>query len=85
MVAIRQNAQSTEVPAVSEVADAWSGLNGQNMVGGASGWICLDNSGNPYDKAIPIVRFTVRGPEFVAVAWPAGRPPSPDCQIPPGG
>jgi hypothetical protein len=83
--AIRQNTQSTQVPAVSDVADAWSGLNGRNMVGGASGWICLDNAGNPYDKAIPIVRFTVNGPEFVKLAWPTGSPPPPNCQIPPGG
>jgi hypothetical protein len=75
----------TQEPALYGAGAAWSELSGPNTVQGASGWICLDNSGNPYDKAIPLVRFTAGGPVFVKVLWPAGHPPPPICQIPPGG
>ncbi len=51
--------------------------------GGASGWICLDNYGNPYDKAVPIVELAPDGSQrFVQIAWPEGQPPQSPC-LPP--
>lgn len=50
---------------------------------GASGWICLDVHGNPYDKAVPVVELTPKGDaRFVKIAWPEGRPPGKEC-LPP--
>jgi hypothetical protein len=78
--------QQTPMPSLQDIAHEWPQLNGVSKVDGASGWICLDNAGNPYDKAVPIVRYGGSGrPVFVATAWPAGSLPSPSCTIPPGG
>lgn len=50
---------------------------------GASGWICLDAHGNPYDKAVPIVELTPDShARFVRLAWPEGKPPAAEC-LPP--
>ena len=44
---------------------------------GASGWICLDKHGSPYDKAVPIVEVTAEGrARFDTLARPEGKPPS---------
>lgn len=74
------------IPSLQDIATGWKQLNGAETVQGASGWICLDNSGNPYDKAVPIVRFSASNkPVFVTLAWPDGtQPPSP-CLIPKNG
>lgn len=51
---------------------------------GASGWICLDNHGNPYNKAVPVVELAPDAPHqrFAALAWPEGKPPDARC-LPP--
>ena len=86
IAAIRLTDTGGQVPSPSEIAGAWSQLNGPSMVGGASGWICLDNAGNPYDKAIPVDKYSISGkPVFATLAWPSGSPPQRGCQIPPGG
>ncbi|OII61944.1 hypothetical protein BJP40_30130 [Streptomyces sp. CC53] len=70
------------LPPVADVARQWPQVKGSLKVQGASGWICLDNYGNPYNKAVPVVQVTRGTPVFVAMAWPEGKPPSEDC-LPP--
>jgi ABC-type branched-subunit amino acid transport system substrate-binding protein len=72
----------SRVPPLADVARQWPQVKGSLKVAGASGWICLDNHGNPYDKAVPVVQLTRTTPRFVAMAWPEGRPPAADC-LPP--
>ncbi|MFF7752791.1 hypothetical protein ACFZCP_26915 [Streptomyces sp. NPDC007971] len=70
-------------PALADVGLQWPQVKGSLRVGGASGWICLDVHGNPYDKAVPIVELTPEGgSRFVKIAWPEGKPPSKEC-LPP--
>lgn len=70
-------------PALADVGLQWPQVKGSLRVNGASGWICLDAHGNPYDKAVPIVELTPKGTSrFVRIAWPKGRPPSKEC-LPP--
>jgi ABC-type branched-subunit amino acid transport system substrate-binding protein len=71
------------VPALSDVGLQWPQVKGSLRVNGASGWICLDAHGNPYDKAVPIVELTPEGgSRFVRIAWPEGKPPAKQC-LPP--
>ncbi|AIR99849.1 ABC transporter substrate-binding protein [Streptomyces glaucescens] len=70
-------------PPLTDVGLQWPQVKGSLRVNGASGWICLDVHGNPYDKAVPIVELTARGrAEFVEIAWPEGKPPGREC-LPP--
>lgn len=70
-------------PALADVGLQWPQVKGSLRVDGASGWICLDVHGNPYDKAVPIVELTPEGgARFVRIAWPEGKPPAKDC-LPP--
>ncbi|OPF83734.1 hypothetical protein VT50_0202745 [Streptomyces antioxidans] len=77
-------AEGEKLPGLAAVASIWPRLNGPGRVEGASGWICLDRSGSPYDKAVPLVQldFTSKRPALVAVAWPEGKPPSKSCAVP---
>ncbi|MEV7384778.1 hypothetical protein [Streptomyces sp. NPDC091215] len=71
------------VPALADVGLQWPQVKGSLRVDGASGWICLDVHGNPYDKAVPIVELRPGGgSRFVTIAWPEGKPPSAEC-LPP--
>ncbi|MDX3387953.1 hypothetical protein PV682_41915 [Streptomyces niveiscabiei] len=71
------------VPPLADVGLQWPQVKGSLRVSGASGWICLDAHGNPYDKAVPIVELTATGGNrFVRLAWPEGRPPAREC-LPP--
>ncbi|WP_371669841.1 hypothetical protein OG985_20690 [Streptomyces sp. NBC_00289] len=71
------------VPPLADVGLQWPQVKGSLRVNGASGWICLDVHGNPYDKAVPIVELTPEGgSRFVRIAWPEGKPPSKEC-LPP--
>ncbi|MEU6092594.1 hypothetical protein ABZ865_38625 [Streptomyces sp. NPDC047085] len=71
------------VPALRDVGLQWPQVKGSLRVDGASGWICLDVHGNPYDKAVPIVELTPEGgSRFVRIAWPEGKPPAKEC-LPP--
>ncbi|MEU1281379.1 hypothetical protein [Streptomyces sp. NPDC005805] len=70
------------VPDLGRIRDAWLRLHGMGKVEGASGWICLDNYGNPYNKAVSVVELSPDAPgriRFVGLAWPTGRPTSADC------
>ncbi|RSS43489.1 ABC transporter substrate-binding protein [Streptomyces sp. WAC08241] len=82
--AIRQaTPQGARHPAAADVAAQWPQVKGSLRVEGASGWICLDNYGNPYDKAVPIVELAPDGSQrFVQIAWPEGQPPQSPC-LPP--
>ncbi|MEV5442299.1 hypothetical protein AB0N23_07100 [Streptomyces sp. NPDC052644] len=67
------------VPPLDQVAKQWPHIKGSLRVEGASGWICLDNYGNPYNKAVPVVQLTRGAPRFVRMAWPEGEPPGTEC------
>ncbi|MEO3756052.1 hypothetical protein [Streptomyces sp. B6B3] len=74
------------IPSPDEVASSWARMHGGsgNFVHGASGWICLDAYGRPYNKAVSIVELdpATRSISFEGLAWPAGGPPDEDCQLP---
>ncbi|MGX1883651.1 ABC transporter substrate-binding protein [Streptomyces sp. NPDC055287] len=73
-----------KLPAIRDVVTQWPQLKGPLKVEGASGWICLDNHGNPYNKAVPIVELARDGSQrFVEIAWPEEKAPAQDC-LPPG-
>ncbi|GAA2795884.1 ABC transporter substrate-binding protein [Streptomyces showdoensis] len=83
--AIRQaTPDKAAYPELADVPVQWPQVKGSLRVQGASGWICLDNFGNPYNKAVPIVELAQDGTQrFVEIAWPEGRPPAESC-LPPG-
>ncbi|MBT2383290.1 ABC transporter substrate-binding protein [Streptomyces sp. ISL-11] len=74
---------SVSLPTLAEVTNSWLRLHGANRVNGASGWICLDQYGNPYNKAVPIVHLdpATKTAAFDRLAWPEGRPPDANCSI----
>ncbi|MCX4549052.1 hypothetical protein [Streptomyces sp. NBC_01500] len=79
----KARASSSILPDIDDVGREWSKLQGPLRVEGASGWICLDNYGNPYDKAVPIVELAADGtPHFKELAWPKKNPPNQEC-VPP--
>ncbi|MFJ8662433.1 ABC transporter substrate-binding protein [Streptomyces sp. NPDC093795] len=82
--AIRQaTPQGSHYPELADVVTQWPQVKGSLRVQGASGWICLDNYGNPYNKAVPIVELAQDGSQrFVQIAWPEGKPPTLSC-LPP--
>ncbi|MFG3039051.1 ABC transporter substrate-binding protein [Streptomyces sp. NPDC048330] len=82
--AIRQaTPEGAAYPAKEDVGTQWPQVKGSLRVEGASGWICLDNHGNPYNKAVPIVELAQDGTQrFVQTAWPEGGPPTAAC-LPP--
>ncbi|WP_369234025.1 hypothetical protein AB5J56_19605 [Streptomyces sp. R21] len=76
-------ADGQQAPALADVGNQWTLVKGSQRVPGASGWICLDNHGNPYDKAVPVVELTPQGTSrFVKIAWPEEKPPAKEC-LPP--
>ncbi|MGH8906625.1 MAG: ABC transporter substrate-binding protein [Egibacteraceae bacterium] len=59
-----------------EVGDALNGLHGDFAVPGASGWISLDERGDPVNKAIPILELHPDGTvEFLALSAAPFIPP----------
>ncbi|MGW7617566.1 caspase, EACC1-associated type [Streptomyces antimycoticus] len=76
--------EGQKLPDLAEVAANWSRLTGGRKVEGASGWICLDLSGHPYNKAVAVAQldFVGRHPKLLTVAWPERRPPSKSCATP---
>jgi hypothetical protein len=80
------------IPTLREIGTDWDALRGVHKVDGASGWICIDNKGNAYNKAVAVVRLDPEArderPTFVGLAWPKRVPPpkgqegSGSCQIP---
>ncbi|MFE0172662.1 amino acid ABC transporter substrate-binding protein [Streptomyces sp. NPDC059002] len=81
------NAQTEgTVPPLKRVSDMWQRLEAANRVAGTSGWICLTNAGNAYDKPVAVVELnpSTRKLEFVGIGWPKGRPQPEDCRVPSG-
>ncbi|MDF5754547.1 hypothetical protein [Spongiactinospora sp. TRM90649] len=74
----------TEVPSTGHVREVLSDLNAAFRIRGASGWICLTNAGNPYDKPLAVVRLDPAADRLVfeGVAWPEGGPPADECVVP---
>ncbi|MFF8711850.1 hypothetical protein ACF07T_10475 [Streptomyces sp. NPDC015184] len=75
-----------EVPTADRIRKDLGKLNADLRVRGASGWICLTNAGNPYNKALSVVHLEPGSKKltFEGVAWPTGRAPAQedDCVIP---
>ncbi|WP_267243446.1 hypothetical protein [Streptomyces sp. PR69] len=70
------------IPELSSIKDSWLRLHGMGKVEGASGWICLDNYGNAYNKPVAVVELAPDDPariRFVGLAWPNGEPTPADC------
>ncbi|MEV0576379.1 hypothetical protein [Streptomyces sp. NPDC050392] len=80
----RATTDGKELPGLEDVGGQWPRVKGSLRVRGASGWICLDNHGNPYNKAVPVVELAPDAPHqrFAALAWPEGKPPDARC-LPP--
>ncbi|WP_409239204.1 amino acid ABC transporter substrate-binding protein [Streptomyces sp. PA5.6] len=79
------NAQTEgTVPPLKRVSDMWQRLEAVNRVRGTSGWICLTNAGNAYDKPVAVVELDPRTEKlrYVGVGWPTGRPQPDDCRVP---
>lgn len=74
----------TEVPSTDRIKQDFAHLNLASRVQGASGWICLTNAGNPYNKASFVVRLDPASAKlkFEGVAWPEGRVPPRNCAVP---
>jgi hypothetical protein len=75
---------STRIPGLGEVFSGWQQLRSANKVLGTTGWICLDNKGNAFNKAVALVRLDPawKGDEklrFDHVAWPTGAPLTATC------
>jgi ABC-type branched-subunit amino acid transport system substrate-binding protein len=72
------------VPSLDDVENSWLRLHGGDRVSGASGWICLDRYGNPYNKAVSVVELDPATEDIVfrGLAWPEGDPPDQDCLLP---
>jgi hypothetical protein len=82
----RQTSDNISLPSLQLIAANWGALSGTHTVSGASGEICLENDGNPYDKLVPIVKYSIDvNPQPVGPAWPAGSPLSSPCVVPSAG
>ncbi|MFC4033894.1 ABC transporter substrate-binding protein [Streptomyces polygonati] len=77
---------NVRIPRLPEVGHSRDNMHGTTPVRGASGWICLDNYGNAYDKAVAVVRLdpAAHATRLVGIAWPTGGPPPADCTAPRG-
>ncbi len=80
---------ASAVPGRERVGQQWALLQSRHRVRGASGWICLTNGGNPYDKPVSVVeldpapgRNTGGRLKFVGLGWPTGREQPENCVIP---
>lgn len=79
-----KRAYRNAVPTSRAVTKEWAFTSDQGGgVAGSTGMLCLDNTGNPYNKAVSIVTLdpTERSVRFEAPAWPK-KQPSRDCTVP---
>ncbi len=74
------------IPSRERVAAQWARLESAHRVVGTSGWICLTNAGNPYDKPVSVVELdpVKETLAFVGLGWPEGRPQPSGCVVPSG-
>ncbi|MGH4029050.1 ABC transporter substrate-binding protein [Actinomycetota bacterium Odt1-20B] len=79
-------AKKGTVPTLERVAAQWPRLESTNRVWGTSGWICLTNSGNPYDKPVAVVTLNPRTKkvDFSKIGWPNKKPQPQNCVVPSG-
>lgn len=81
-----QGSDPSGVPDLRTIGQQWGKLQSRHRVHGTSGWVCLTNGGNPYDKPVAVVELDpVRGGgklKFVGLGWPTGRPQPDNCVIP---
>jgi ABC-type branched-subunit amino acid transport system substrate-binding protein len=75
------------IPRLDEVWGGWRRLKGSEKVHGTTGWICLANDGNAYDKAVHLVSLDPAWKEgrkitFERVVWPAGEKLEATCTAP---
>ncbi|MDI3421587.1 ABC transporter substrate-binding protein [Streptomyces luteolus] len=83
----RQAEGGKRIPRLDEVASGWHQLKSVNKIRGTTGWICLDNHGNAFNKAVHRVRLDPKWRpdqklDFVGVAWPEGKPLDATCTAP---
>lgn len=83
----RQAEGGKRIPRLDEVASGWHQLKSVNKIRGTTGWICLDNEGNAFNKAVHRVRLDPAWKQnakldFVDVAWPSGTPLNDTCTAP---
>jgi hypothetical protein len=79
-------AADTGIPGLADLRNQWKATYSSKGVAGVTGWLCLDNDGNPYNKAVAVVTLhpSDRSIRFDGVGWPTGKP-SPDCEVPSNG
>ncbi|MGW5692432.1 caspase, EACC1-associated type [Streptomyces asiaticus] len=67
---------SSPLPSTSDVGIVLRRLHGRMAVRGASGWICPDDQGYPYNKAVAVLTLDGKSalPRLNGVAWPEGKP-----------
>ncbi|UFQ17611.1 MULTISPECIES: amino acid ABC transporter substrate-binding protein [Streptomyces] len=73
------------VPPLERVASEWPRLESKYRVNGTSGWICLTNAGNAYNKPVAVVELDPRTKkvDFVGIGWPENGRAQPDnCIVP---
>ncbi len=81
------NAQAVgSIPSRERVAAEWPRLEAAHRVRGTSGWICLTNGGNAYDKPVAVVQLDPRTRKvaFVGLGWPEKKPQPAECVVPSG-
>ncbi|MEV0255872.1 amino acid ABC transporter substrate-binding protein [Streptomyces sp. NPDC050732] len=79
------NAQTEgTVSPLRRVSDMWQRLEAVNRVRGTSGWICLTNAGNAYDKPVAVVELNPRTEklQYVGIGWPEDKAQPEGCRVP---
>ncbi|BFV54984.1 hypothetical protein KCMC57_up00880 [Kitasatospora sp. CMC57] len=85
VAAIRKAAVLNPIPGLQDTRDKLLRLHGDARINGTSGWICLDNNGNPDHKALAVVELDPEAPtkekaiRVKALTWAGDSPPEPDC------
>ncbi|MFJ8822535.1 amino acid ABC transporter substrate-binding protein [Streptomyces sp. NPDC102467] len=74
------------VPPLRRITAEWPRLESRHRVAGTSGWICLTNAGNAYDKPVAVVELDpqTRKVDVVGIGWPKGHPQPDNCVVPSG-
>ncbi|MET9498707.1 amino acid ABC transporter substrate-binding protein [Streptomyces sp. NPDC006552] len=81
------NAQTEgTIPPLRRITAQWPRLEARHRVVGTSGWICLTNAGNAYDKPVAVVELDprTRQVDFVGLGWPRGHAQPVECVVPSG-
>ncbi|MFG3257044.1 hypothetical protein [Streptomyces sp. NPDC048172] len=75
-----------QLPDTDRIRKDLNKLNANHRIQGASGWICLTNAGNPYNKALSVVELNTAKKKltFRGVAWPEREAPrgQDQCVVP---